>query len=443
MIDKTRMEKTDIPGGVSPEFSVSEKEESMRSSRSQKSAHALLVGFLAGLLGGILGWWMAPRMAEDLRIPLPPLLRTKGSESPQNPEKQPIITSSSEEALLVNLVEKSSKAVVSIVISQDVPKYHNFFDDSDFPFFFGGPMSGERGIPQETEKQRIGEGSGFFVSSDGTIVTNKHVVGETNAEYTVITSDKKEYSATVLARDPIQDIALLKISGGEFPALELANSDEVRVGQTAVAIGNSLGEFSNTVSRGIVSGLKRNLVASGSRFEMPERLSGIIQTDAAINPGNSGGPLLDLSGKVIGVNVAMAQGAQNIGFAIPVNNIKNALSEVKETGKISAPFLGVRYAIITPEIQKENSLPFDFGALVIRGERITDLAVVPGSPADKAGIVENDIILEIDGTKMNADNQLGDVVGRKRAGDTILMKIWHKGETKEIRVTLEDRTKKE
>lgn len=398
----------------------------------------LFLSFAFGLFGGILGWWVGPRLASDLNIPLPPALRdARDGDADRVPVAIPP-TVSSEEALLIDLVEKGSKAVVSIVITRDVPTYRSLFDDPGFPFFFRDPFSREEYDTGETERQTVGEGSGFFVSSDGMIVTNRHVVGEMEADYTVIMSDKKEYSARVLARDPIQDIAILKIDGEGFPALELGDSDMVKVGQTAIAIGNSLGEFSNTVSRGIVSGLRRNLVA-GSGFGKSERLFGIIQTDAAINPGNSGGPLLDLSGKVIGVNVAMAQGAQNIGFAIPVNSIKNALEEVKETGKISAPFLGVRYAIITPEIQKENNLPFEYGALVVRGQKMTDLAVVPGSPADKAGIVENDIILEIDGRKIDEDMQLGDIIGSKRSGDTVTLKLWRKGSLQDVEVTLEER----
>jgi serine protease Do len=424
-------------------INVSQSEEMKKGEGSPQKCRrggsiVLLVSFLFGLFGGILGWWVGPRLASDLSLPLPPIFRDIANQKEKNTSMTLPSAVSSEEALLVDLVEKSTKAVVSVVITKDVPKYRSLFDNPGFPFFFGNPFYEREYDTGETERQTVGEGSGFFVSSNGTIVTNRHVVDEMQADYTVIMSDKKEYSARVLARDPVQDIAILKIEGDNFPALDLGDSDAVKVGQTAVAIGNSLGEFSNTVSRGIVSGLKRNLVA-GSGFGASERLSGIIQTDAAINPGNSGGPLLDLSGKVIGVNVAMAQGAQNIGFAIPVNSIKNALKEVKETGRISSPFLGVRYALITPEIQKENNLPFEYGALVVRGQKMTDLAVVPGSPADKAGIVENDIILEIDGIRMDEENQLGDIIGTKRSGDTITLKLWRKGDTKEVKVTLEER----
>lgn len=416
-----------------------QKELSTRKARRRGGSALVLVSFLFGLFGGILGWWVGPRLAADFHVPLPPIFREMGAGGAGSDLKSIPPLVSSEESLLVDLVDKTTNAVVSVVITKDVPKYRSLFDAPGFPFFFNDPF-GDRGNMNsgETEKQTVGEGSGFLVSSDGTIVTNKHVVDDMQAEYTVITNDKIEHPARVLARDPIQDIAILKIDGDNFPSLDLGDSDAIRVGQTAVAIGNSLGEFSNTVSRGIVSGLKRSLVA-GSGFGSSERLSGIIQTDAAINPGNSGGPLLELSGKVIGVNVAMAQGAQNIGFAIPVNSIKNALAEVKETGKISAPFLGVRYAVITPEIQKENNLPFEYGALVVRGQKMTDLAIVPGSPADKAGIVENDIILEIDGMRITEDLQLGDIIGMKRTGDTITLKLWHKGDTKDVKVTLEER----
>ncbi len=413
-------------------------EEKKRKS-SKRYGTVLFLSFISGLFGGGLAWWAGPIISGKLHFRSVSNVQSVPTWKPSSPE-----SASPSGEPIVELVDRSMPAVVSVVITKDVPKYRNLFDSPGFPFFFGMPFGRDGGnsdlSPNSggTEKQTIGEGSGFLVSPDGIIVTNKHVVGDTDADYTDILSDKKEYSARILARDPVQDIAILKVDGNNFPFLELGDSDSTRVGQTAIAIGNSLGEFSNTVSRGIVSGLKRSLVA-GSGFGSSERLSGIIQTDAAINPGNSGGPLLDLSGKVIGVNVAMAQGAQNIGFAIPAKVVKNALAEVKTTGKISAPFLGVRYAVITPDIQKENNLPFSYGALVVRGQRITDLAVVPGSPADKAGIIENDIILEIDGSKIDEDMQLGDIVGTKRVGDTVALKIWRKGETKDVRITLEER----
>lgn len=241
--------------------------------------------------------------------------------------------------------------------------------------------------------------------------------------------------AKVLAKDPINDVAVIKIEGSDYATLNFGDSDSLKIGQTAIAIGNSLGEFSNTVSKGIISGLKRNLTAGGGTGEA-EQLKNIIQTDAAINPGNSGGPLLNISGDIIGINVAMAQGAQNIGFAIPSNQIKKIVDQVQKTGKISTPYLGVRYIPIDEAIQKENDLPFGYGVLVVRGQKITDFAVVPGSPADKAGLVENDILLEINGTKIDSENSLTDIIAKFNVGDTVSLKIWHKGETKNISVAL-------
>jgi len=220
--------------------------------------------------------------------------------------------------------------------------------------------------------------------------------------------------------------------------LELADSGNLKIGQTVIAIGNSLGEFRNTVSKGIISGLKRNVTA-GDGFGQAETLSEVIQTDAAINPGNSGGPLLNISGQVIGVNVAMAQGAENIGFALPINIVKKGIESVKSKGKIVQPYIGVRYIPITEEIKKANNLPYGYGALVLRGQKVTDFAVVPGSPADKAGLTENDIILEINGVKIDEKNLLSDQIAKSNVGDTINLKIWHKGEEKTVQVKLEER----
>lgn len=340
-----------------------------------------------------------------------------------------------EDSAIIDVVEKSSPAVISIVVSKDVPRYRSFFDD---PFGFFDQMYNTEPGQGGTEKQKIGGGSGFIVSKNGMIVTNKHVVSDQIADYTVITNEGKEYSAKVLARDLIKDIAVIKIEGDNFPTLEFGESENLKVGQTVIAIGNSLGEFSNSVSKGIISGLQRDVTA-GSGFGKTEQLSNIIQTDAAINPGNSGGPLLDISGKVIGVNVAMAQGAENIGFAIPVEQVKKIVEQVKETGKISTPYLGVRSIAIDKQIQEDNNLSFDYGALITRGEKITDFAVIPGSPADKVGIVENDIILEVNGKKVDSKNQLTELISRQKVGEEINLKIWHKGETKNVKVRLEER----
>ncbi|MFA6301243.1 MAG: trypsin-like peptidase domain-containing protein [Candidatus Paceibacterota bacterium] len=356
-------------------------------------------------------------------------------------EKQTIF---SQESFVVDTVKKVNPAVVSIIISQQVPKYEAYVDPNQQSNPFGDLFPGFPGfnlnIPQYrqngTEKKDIGGGSGFFVSSDGLIVTNKHVVDQKNAEYTVFTNDGKKYSAKVLARDPVLDIALIKVDGIGFPSLALGNSDSLDVGQSVIAIGNALGEYRNTVSVGVVSGLARSITA-GDGSGNSEVLDHVIQTDAAINPGNSGGPLLNLEGEVIGVNVAIAQGSQNIGFALPINSVKGAIDSVKKTGKIIRPYLGIRYVAIDAEMKDKNNLIVDYGVLVKAGATASDLAVIPGSPADKAGIVENDIILEIDGVKLDSKTSLASIVREKSVGQVINLKILHKGVEKDVPVTLE------
>ena len=335
---------------------------------------------------------------------------------------------------IVDMVENVSPSVVSIVAKKEVAQYRQM---SPLDLFFGVPQQ-EQQQNGPSEKQKVGGGTGFFVSSDGMIITNRHVVVDTDAEYTVLTNDGTEHPATVLARDEYLDFAVLKVDGNDYTAVELGDSSSIKLGQTVVAIGNSLGEFSNSVSRGIVSGVQRNIVA-GSGFGDTEELTDIIQTDAAINFGNSGGPLLDLNGKVIGINTAVAQGAENIGFAIPISQVMRLIDDVKMNGKISRPFIGVRYVAMTEDVQKALNVSYDYGILVVRGDKITDFAVLPGSPADKAGLMENDIILEINGVKIDETNTLTKKIAEHSVGDTVTLKIWHKGEEKEIKILLEEK----
>lgn len=361
------------------------------------------------------------------------------SQSDQSDSRERI---SDEDSAITDVAEKSSPAVVSIVISKDLPNTQDLFDFL-YPFYNGSdsPQSKQDSGSGTTHKETIGGGSGFLISADGMIVTNKHVVADQSADYTVVTSDGKEYPAKIMAVDPSNDIAVIKIDGNDFPTLEFGDSDSLKTGQTVIAIGNSLGEFSNTVSKGIISGLKRNVTASsGVGVGDTENLTNIIQTDAAINLGNSGGPLLDVNGQVIGVNVAMAQDAQNIGFALPSKQIEKVVNQVKDTGKISSPYIGVRYLPIDSTIKSQlNDFSYDYGALLARGEKVTDFAVIPGSPADKAGLMENDVILEIDGTKIDKSNSLADLVAKHNVGDTISLKVWHKGEEKDMQITLGER----
>lgn len=350
----------------------------------------------------------------------------------------------SEEVAVVNAVKKANPAVVAITISKNVPVYEQYFERIPSPFgdFFGDDFFGGFTIPQlrqkGTELREVGGGSGFLVSADGYIVTNRHVVADEKAEYTVFTNDGKKYDAKVVARDPALDLAIIKINGSGFEHLAFGDSDKLQVGQSVIAIGNALAEFRNTVSMGIVSGLSRTITASDRMGGNVESLDQLIQTDAGINPGNSGGPLINLAGEVIGVNVAMADGAENIGFALSSNSVKSIVESVQKTGKIVRPYLGIRYVEIDEAIKEKNKLSVDYGVLVQRGATVSDLAVIPGSPADKAGIVENDIILEIDGTKLTSDKSLSGLIRTKKVGDTVQLKVLSKGKEKIVTVTLEE-----
>ncbi|MEA3249931.1 MAG: trypsin-like peptidase domain-containing protein [Patescibacteria group bacterium] len=348
----------------------------------------------------------------------------------------------SEEERRVAVVERAMPAVVSVVVDKDVPVFEQYYqnpfgDDDFFGQFFNVPQYRQKG----TERQQVGAGTGFIVSTDGLIVTNKHVVLDEDADYTVITSDGEKHEATVLGRDPANDLAVLKIEpseGAELPFISLG-LDEPRVGQSVIAIGYALGRFSNTVSTGIVSGLQRDITASDPSGAHMESLYDVIQTDAAINPGNSGGPLLNLEGEAIGISVAVEQGAQGIGFAIPIRDVKQVVDSVLATGHIARPFLGVRYVMITEAMAEQNQLPVGYGALIVRGETQMDLAVVPGSPADLAGIMENDIILELNGEKLTAENPLFLMVRDLTVGDTVTLKVLHKGEDVDVEATLIER----
>ncbi len=399
---------------------------------------------ISSVFGGAMGYWVSSS-AQGFDLMDWFLGKPQEQEGVRAKDGQKVVTVE-EESAVISAVEKVSPAVVSIIITKDLPIIERYYSDpfggsdffrqffgDDFGDFFRTPQYRRKG----TEKREVGGGTGFIVSSDGYIITNKHVVLDEEAEYTVLMNDGSKYDAKVLARDPVNDLAVLKVDKKDLPTVELGDSSELKVGQTVIAIGNALGEFRNTVSTGVISGLSRSITAGGGGIGS-ERLIGVIQTDASINPGNSGGPLLNIAGQVIGINTAIAQGAQNIGFAIPVNEVKNTYESVKKYGKIVRPWLGVRYVQINKAIAESNKLDVEYGALIIRGEERTDLAVIPGSPADKAGLVENDIILEVNGKKIDDKNPLAKAIGKFKPGDEITLKVLHKGEEKEVKVKLEE-----
>lgn len=359
----------------------------------------------------------------------PAVIQTTGSSS--------YVPATSQESAVIDVVTKAEPAVVSVIIKKDLPVVDRINTQSPFqgfPFDIQVPQYRENG----TRLQEVGGGTAFFISSDGLLMTNKHVVSDEKAQYTVLLNDGRTLDATVLARDAVNDIALLKVNGSGFPSLTFAGAGNLKLGQGVVSIGNALAEFRNTVSVGVISGLERTITAGNKAGGDTEELHRIIQTDAAINEGNSGGPLLNMNGDVIGMNTAVATGAQNIGFAIPVDDLLRVTQSYQQYGRIVRPYLGIRYVPVTQTLKDRNKLSVDYGVFVSKGETPEDLAVLPNSPASKAGILEGDIILEADGTKLNGDAALNDIIQRKKPGDPITLKVLRNDKELTLTANLEE-----
>ncbi len=383
-------------------------------------------GFLAGAVSGSIFYFEVKDILTKLNIDLPFVSTIVEKETIIEKE---YIPQTNQEQTIIAVVKHVSPAVVNIIITKDLPIIEQYFRDP-----FSIPEYRQKGI----EKREIGGGTGFIVSEDGMILTNKHVVLDQEADYTVLTNDGKQYPARVLAKDPFQDLAILKIEdSNSFSIVKLGDSDKLQIGQSVIAIGNALGEFQNTVSVGVISGLGRTITASGGG--MVETLEDVIQTDAAINKGNSGGPLLNLKGEVIGINTAVSLEGENIGFTIPINKAKKDIKQVQDFGKIVYPFLGIRYVVLNEKIQEDNNLPVNYGAYITSDTSSGRTAITPGSPAETIGLRQGDIVLEFDGQRITTDNSLADIIRKYNPGDKIILKVLREGEEKFFTVTLDER----
>lgn len=373
-----------------------------------------------------------------------------------------------EESESIDAISKVVPSVISIVATKDLEVFQQnpffFFEQDPFSRDFGFPQMPQQKNPEqqapEVKRQKVAGGTGFIIENEGLALTNKHVVSDVKADYTAITKDGKEYDVEIISKDPSNDLAVIQLhekvedakerrTGDKkdfgakpknLPVAKLGDSAKLKVGQKVLAIGNARGEYENSVTAGIVSATGREIQASDQGGGLQETLSGLIQTDAAINFGNSGGPLINLGGEVIGMNTAIDASASGIGFAIPVNQIKPAVLSVQKNGRIVRPVLGVMHMVLNKEKAQELKLDgVEYGALITGDRAKKEFGVLPKSPAERAGLKLDDIILEVDGEKITEENTLQSVIQKHAPGDTLQLKVWRAGKTFEMNVTLDEK----
>ena len=390
--------------GVNPVINQTEVNKSKNTGRFQRIGMVLVC-----LLAGIGGGWSYDELSS----------RLENKTSSVTESRQKVIA---EGEVVADIAKKVSPSVVSIVTKSTV---------SD-------------GFLRNAGSQEAA-GTGIVISNDGYILTNRHVIPATTSGVQIVTTDGTTYDKVkVVGRDKLNDLAFLKIDNvSNLTPANLGNAGDLVVGGKVVAIGNALGEYNTTVTSGIISGLNRTLMATDDSGDSAESLSGMIQTDAAINPGNSGGPLVDINGNVVGINTAVSQDAQGIGFAIPIDYARGLIKSVLNTGKLQRAYLGVRYITITPEVAKRYDLAQKAGAYVINEDSADGLsgpAVVRGSPADKAGIQSGDIITKVNSATLSDSVLLGAELSNYSVGDTIKLTIIRDGKEKIVSVKLDELT---
>lgn len=373
-------------------------------------ALALLVSLATGFLGGYLG-----------------AAGYKNAGALNNPDiAHQRQVAASESQLIASIAKTVGPSVVSVNVVTETGASSDFFGFT---------------VPS---RQQSAAGTGIIISSGGVIVTNRHVVPVGATQVSVTLSDgTKLDDVSVIGRtneNDNLDVAFLKVNdlkGNKLTPAEIGDSGKVQVGDVVVAIGNALGQFNNTVTSGIISGYGRSVIASDSgNAANSESLDDLLQTDAAINQGNSGGPLVNTDGKIIGINTAVAGNGQNIGFAIPINDVNGLIKQVLSTGKFERPYLGVRYVRLTADAAKEYGLDVQRGAYVLPSIDPAQPSVLPDSPADKAGLREKDVITAIDGTKIDETNSLTSLVGRHMVGDAVKLTVLREGKTITLNVKL-------
>lgn len=321
-----------------------------------------------------------------------------------------------EDTSIASIVSKVTPAVVSIISETR---------SSGYSLFFGSGTSQSAG-------------TGMIVSSDGYVLTNKHVI-EGASKVQVVTSSGDTYDdVDIVGEDPLNDVAYLKINGAkDLPTITLGDSKSIAVGQPVLAIGNALGVYQNSVTQGIISGTGRSVTASDSNGSNSETLTDMLQTDAAINPGNSGGPLVNAAGDVIGINTAVSTSANGLGFAIPISATKGMLKRIMEDGKAERAYLGLTYITVTAEVAKEAKLSVTHGAYIYNNSSRSGEAIVKNGPADKAGIKTGDVITKVGNIEVGRAGSISTLIGEYKVGDTVQLTYVRDGKENTTKVTLE------
>jgi 2-alkenal reductase len=395
----------------------------------------LLIGMLAGgVVGGGAAYYLTRRQPTAATAAQPVARPVSNVEQPAQPTATPVPAPAqapaplpvSGESPVVTAVKQVSPAVVTVINTLKPDAVPN--DTQVLPFPFPG-----QGDPNQPQRQPRASGSGVIISQDGYIVTNNHVV-EGAASLAVTFADGSRHDATLVGTDPLVDIAVIRVTDAVPAIAPLGDSDALQPGETVIAIGSPLGDFKNSVTAGVVSALNRTVPGSGQE--------GLIQTDAAINHGNSGGPLVNLRGEVVGINTLVVRGssttgdqAEGLGFSVPSKTVKQVSDQLIQTGKIEHPYLGITYSMIDADIAAQENLPVQNGALVGASGQ-NQQAVLPGTPAAKAGVKDGDIITAVGGVKLDSNTSLRGALMQHKPGDTIALEVLRDGKTLSLEVTL-------
>lgn len=367
----------------------------------------MVIFLLAAMLAGFGGAWLQEQ--------------TRGEPSISQAAK----ITTSESRLISEIVKTVGPSVVSVNVNIETEQPTGLFN-------IGG------------SSEAAAAGTGIIISKSGYIMTNRHVVPEGTTSVSVTLSDGTEIKdVSVVGRTSSNDnldVAFLKVNdakGQDLKPAVIGDSSTIQAGDDVVAIGNALGQFQNSVTSGIVSGFGRSVVAGDSGGNSTESLNDMIQTDAAINEGNSGGPLVNLNGQVIGMNTAVAgNGAENVGFAIPVNNVRGMIDQVLKSGEFKRPYLGVRYVSVTADVAKQFDLRVRDGAFIVPSSDESGPSIITGGPASKAGLQEKDVITAVDGKKVDQRQSLSSLLGVHKPGDKITLTVQRGGESLKIVATL-------